>query len=779
MSDIRTLLNKIEKINEAQNHEFLNAIVDKYAKQGMTLDDLSAMEQEASSTRPPQGFMSRLITRDFRIRYTLAHASKKLNLPGLYTSRGSFVYLDDEGEAASAGNANRREAQALADAGLLPPDKAERFGISTPASDDTGSTDNADTAASGGNTQGQGTAGGGGSSSRSGGLRLSDGSSFSRDPQSIRLLNQKAAQMVRRFNELVRKMNESAPVSLRGYLKEYNLQSILLEALTPEEERELQQIYQDLSTIVDYTDDQGTLISTANARLLRQKLDSAPDVAKGTGGTGGDQQAADAGDNAEPQGDAEQPQGDAEAPPEAQQASNASGDQDARVEPGEAPASSSLEAFARSGKGGLANDPDEVDAITELQQFLTDLGFDPRGVDGKYGGGTIAAVKEFQKFMGAKEDGDAGPETIGKIVQLRSIRWGEGGSKNFAEFRRALTRAEELISKAGSGAAQQATPQTQSIDFRHLISIVEGKLLNEALSDQEKEELQALLTQLDALANDAEWSTILPQPTQQRLAKIVRDGKAAVPASAEEPAASGDSADDVEADDAEDPEEPEDTRSAAAQQADPDGDGNADDPEAQVFAGEPRQAQGAGGGQAFDARTIANNIRNAIRGPGTDEEAVYAAIDAVGNAENWNSIITTYPQVYVDIYGDFGGSDLEQVRSKLRNIGVTMPPNPEDAQAQADAAADAAGAAARGEQPQAGTEPAAGGTTPAATNAQPQGGANVANMPDPTDEASATNIVTQAARDEALIAKLPPEDQALVRRLLQTTGQGGGAGNAR
>ena len=547
----------------------------------------------------------------------------------------------------------------------------------------------------------------------------------------------------------------------------------MLEALTPEEERELQQIYQDLSTIVNFTDNQGTLISAANARLLKQKLDGAPDIAKQTGPSGGaaatadgDQQAASSGDNAEPQGGTEPP-------PEAAAASDASGDQDARVEPGEAPASSSLEAFARSGKGGLANDPDEVDAIKELQQFLTDLGFDPRGVDGKYGGGTIAAVKEFQKFMGAKEDGDAGPETIGKIVQLRTIRWGEGGSKNFAEFRKALTRAEELIGKAGSGAAQQPTPQTQSIDFRHLISIVEGKLLKEALSDQEKEELQALLTQLDTLANDADWSSILPRPTQQRLAKIVRDGKAAIPAAGGEEPAAGDPAADAETDDAAGGEEPEDTRSAAAQQADPDGDGNADDPEAQVFAGEPRQAQGADGGQAFNAQTIATRIRNAIRGPGTDEDAVYAAIDAVGNAENWNSVITTYPQVYVDIYGDFGGSDLEQVRSKLQNIGVTMPPNPDEARAQADAAADAAGAAARGEQPPAQAQATGGGA--AGNNA----GGGVASLPDPTDEASSRAVISQAARDEALIAKLPPEDQELVRRLLQTTGGGGGAGNAR
>ena len=810
MSDIRSILNKLEQINEAQNHQFLNDVVDKYAKDGMTLEDLARMEQEAEAAEPPEGgFLNRvsrgLLTRSYKKKYALAHAADKLGLPGLYDSQGrNFFYLDSEGEAAGAGGADKGDAEAIHAKGLLPDRIAQRFDLQTsqqepqtaPQSDDEVDTDSRD---QGSQPQQQAAQG-------SGELKLSDGSSFSRGQQSQRLLDRKAAQLVRRYNELVRKMNESAPVSLRGYLKEYNLQDILLEALTPEEEKELQQVYQDLNAIATYTDDQGPLISDANKRLLTQRLSQAPDVARRTGGT----QTATPG----AQGDA--PAGGA--PPEAQQASDASGDQDARVEPGDAPSSSSLEAFARSGKGGLANDPDEVDAIKELQQFLTDLGFDPRGVDGKYGGGTIAAVKEFQKFMGAKEDGDAGPETIGKIIQLRTIRWGDGGSKTFAEFRRALARAEELINKAGSGnVAAAPTTQTQSIDFRHLISIVEGKLLTEALSDQEKEELQTLLTQLDTLANDADWSSALPQPTQQRLAKIVQDGKAAVPAAPEgEPAA--------------DAEEPEDTRSDAAQAADPDGDGNADDPEAQVFAGEPAQVQS---GAQFNVQTAANNIKDAISGIGTDEDAVYAAIDSAGSSQNWNAVVRAYPDVYKDIYGDFGGSDLEQVRSKLQAIGVTMP-SEEEAEAQADAAADAAGAAARGETPPAGgtqaqqpqgpflngmvitpdiqqrldaigrdrgingeplsaddisalnsgvqsgeitapTEITAGRNsavnTPQGDSAADAQADDIARLPNPTDERSAQAIIDQAARDEALISKLPPADQAILRRLIQGSTQ--------
>ena len=74
-----------------------------------------------------------------------------------------------------------------------------------------------------------------------------------------------------------------------------------------------------------------------------------------------------------------------------------------------------LDTFAKSDKGGLANDPDEVEAIKELQRAL---GFEGDDVDGKYGPKTIEAVKKFQEENGLTVDGDAGPETIAKIQEL-------------------------------------------------------------------------------------------------------------------------------------------------------------------------------------------------------------------------------------------------------------------------------------------------------------------------------------------------------------------------
>lgn len=49
--------------------------------------------------------------------------------------------------------------------------------------------------------------------------------------------------------------------------------------------------------------------------------------------------------------------------------------------------------------------------VVKLQQRLTDLGFDPNGIDGKFGPGTEAAVKAFQQANGLVVDGIVGPNT--------------------------------------------------------------------------------------------------------------------------------------------------------------------------------------------------------------------------------------------------------------------------------------------------------------------------------------------------------------------------------
>ena len=54
-------------------------------------------------------------------------------------------------------------------------------------------------------------------------------------------------------------------------------------------------------------------------------------------------------------------------------------------------------------------------AIKNMQTALSRLGFDPNGLDGKYGQGTYAAVQAFQKANGLSVDGQAGPGTMAAI----------------------------------------------------------------------------------------------------------------------------------------------------------------------------------------------------------------------------------------------------------------------------------------------------------------------------------------------------------------------------
>jgi peptidoglycan hydrolase-like protein with peptidoglycan-binding domain len=136
--------------------------------------------------------------------------------------------------------------------------------------------------------------------------------------------------------------------------------------------------------------------------------------------------------------------------------------------PAEPTGGSALERFANSGKGGLRNDPDEVDAINELQEFLVSLGLDVgnNGVDGRYGSRTTGSVRRFQSALTDVEiDGDAGPETIGKIVEIRTD----------------LARMQELIDALN----ESALP----VKFKSGLA----QLLERDLTQEERTELQNLL----------------------------------------------------------------------------------------------------------------------------------------------------------------------------------------------------------------------------------------------------------------------------------------------
>src|SRR3954469_15882883 len=58
------------------------------------------------------------------------------------------------------------------------------------------------------------------------------------------------------------------------------------------------------------------------------------------------------------------------------------------------------------------------DDVAELQQRLLDMGFDCDRVDGIFGAGTEAALREFQRNVGIPPDGTCGPLTLKMLDRL-------------------------------------------------------------------------------------------------------------------------------------------------------------------------------------------------------------------------------------------------------------------------------------------------------------------------------------------------------------------------
>lgn len=160
----------------------------------------------------------------------------------------------------------------------------------------------------------------------------------------------------------------------------------------------------------------------------------------------------------------------------------------------ETPTSSgALAAFAKSGKGGLANDPDEVEAIKELQQFLnSSYEAENTPVDGKYDSIDRGAIINFQEVMGIATDGDVGPETIKAIEKAKTIP--------------GLMRFATDLKSAASMARIMGRSTQESVDwFRSTINF-----LTEALTQDEKnflEKYEALKAKLE----DAEYMSAMPK----------------------------------------------------------------------------------------------------------------------------------------------------------------------------------------------------------------------------------------------------------------------------
>ena len=91
--------------------------------------------------------------------------------------------------------------------------------------------------------------------------------------------------------------------------------------------------------------------------------------------------------------------------------------------------------------------------IRNMQTALSRLGFDPNGIDGKYGNGTFKAVQAFQKANGLAVDGQAGPDTMKSMKAILD--------KNFEKNK--VTPAD-----TAKAAANNPAPTTQYASKDHI-----------------------------------------------------------------------------------------------------------------------------------------------------------------------------------------------------------------------------------------------------------------------------------------------------------------------
>jgi len=156
--------------------------------------------------------------------------------------------------------------------------------------------------------------------------------------------------------------------------------------------------------------------------------------------------------------------------------------------------------------------------IKKLQQDLLDAGFDPNGVDGKYGNGTFKAVQDFQKSKGLSVDGAAGQETLAALAGNTAKAKAPGAApavpdpetqKTIDALNNLLKQMEPTpdIARGGPEVISTSADQDLISSMRGTLLLVEAFMF-EATEEQIKQ-LGDLLNQLGgtawAQANGAEY----------------------------------------------------------------------------------------------------------------------------------------------------------------------------------------------------------------------------------------------------------------------------------
>ena len=113
---------------------------------------------------------------------------------------------------------------------------------------------------------------------------------------------------------------------------------------------------------------------------------------------------------------------------------------------------------------------DRGSEVMELQKALLSLGFNPNGTDGKFGSGTRAAVKAYQKSRGLTTDGKAGNITL-SLLYSEVDSGASSGSSSSGE----ATSTNPNTLKYGSSGSRVSELQTQLKKLGYYTGSVDGK----------------------------------------------------------------------------------------------------------------------------------------------------------------------------------------------------------------------------------------------------------------------------------------------------------------
>lgn len=469
----------------------IEQIVDTYAKPGMSLAELQQMEADLRAAEPQDlpkdetsgvaGFFKKIgrslnqltSTEDYRVRTGFAAAAWKLRLPGLYTSSGSFVYMDKDGQPKSAAGASLNQMLPLAKAGLLTDEKVAKtvknFEWKTKdikpgdvearkIADKLDAIVAAHEAAKGKAATKNDTQEPQNAPQTSAELDADSKDSGTPPKESDPFANMNPAEARKAVEERITKL-----MDLLDKLGESSVYSQLMTMLVegPQEDAEIYKLAKEINLLLPKMGEQfapyarmvKSQLKRAEAAIARHETalkagEKKPDETKpgefSVDGLPDGYTATKADDHIKIFKDGKEvarynilpDDTDDTIKDSVRKMANMNagvkvgGPIDSNVpKPTELPPAGksdkasvslpSLEKFASSGKGGLKNDPDEKEAIKELQKRLNDMGYDAGPVDGIYGRKTVEAVKQFQKDYGLKVDGDAGPNTIAELTKKK------------------------------------------------------------------------------------------------------------------------------------------------------------------------------------------------------------------------------------------------------------------------------------------------------------------------------------------------------------------------